>query len=188
MKNMVLVLTIAMLCIVCVTGALAEGADSPAAPPSTEQQATPAVEQEQAKQENQDQTAEEPEEKTGPEVATMAAPAAAFVPEPGTNDEPNAVAELEKEGTVGAVKGAVNEIRSYFDPSGTAMENVVNLMIKTEEGGEAIFRVDMSTCPIEGKTWQEIVVGDGFVGYYDSSAPMVMIYPPQYMALAVLIQ
>ncbi|MGF7185865.1 hypothetical protein GGQ84_001958 [Desulfitispora alkaliphila] len=80
----------------------------------------------------------------------------------------------------GAFTGKVKEISDFQSMEGTKIA-----LLESEDGKIANILVSESTYILDDADIKE---GSVITGYYDLSAPMLMIYPPQYRAEAVVIE
>lgn len=75
--------------------------------------------------------------------------------------------------------GTVKEIRES-----EREKNTTYVRLESKEGNEAYLILTKDTYYIND---EEIVIGSEVTGYYDANAEMIMIYPPQYAALVVMV-
>lgn len=75
--------------------------------------------------------------------------------------------------------GIVKEIRKSDLEKGTSY-----LLLENKEGMEANLVLTKDTYYIND---EKISIGSQVTGYYDANAMMIMIYPPQYVAVAVMV-
>ncbi|HPU63216.1 MAG TPA: hypothetical protein PK304_03595 [Mobilitalea sp.] len=75
------------------------------------------------------------------------------------------------------VSGTVKEIKKSETD-----EDVSYVLLETGKDSEAYLVINKETCFIND---EEIFIGSKVTGYYDANAMMIMIYPPQYVAIAV---
>lgn len=91
-----------------------------------------------------------------------------------------AMPRLPEPGTVFySYEGVVTDVGAYYE-NDIAVESKYYVSIETEEGPVRFF-INEESKNILG-TMPE--VGDAFIGFYDASLPVIMIYPPQYTAVA----
>jgi hypothetical protein len=75
--------------------------------------------------------------------------------------------------------GIVKEIKESEYEAG-----VTHVLLENKEGLEAYIILNKDTYIINN---EEIAIGSEVTGYYDANAMMIMIYPPQYVAVAVMV-
>lgn len=75
--------------------------------------------------------------------------------------------------------GTVKEIRESEYEAGTT-----HVLLENKDGLEAYLILNKDTYFIND---EEIVIGSEVTGYYDANAMMIMIYPPQYVAVVVMV-
>lgn len=91
-----------------------------------------------------------------------------------------ATPRLPEPGTVfHSYEGVVTDVSAYYT-NDVAEENKYFVSIETEQGPIRFF-VNEESKNILGNMPE---AGDTFVGFYDASLPVIMIYPPQYTAVA----
>lgn len=78
-----------------------------------------------------------------------------------------------------SVSGTVKEIRKS-----ETEKDVTYLLLENDKGSEAYLILNKDTFFIND---EEIYIGSQVTGYYDADAMMIMIYPPQYVALVVFV-
>lgn len=93
----------------------------------------------------------------------------------------------EAETVIAMISGTVAEVSAAYDPDGAVIDTRYSILVETEAEGLASFAVDTETCLVSGKPPVQAQAGDNFTGTYDAAQPMLMIYPPQYTALSILI-
>lgn len=97
------------------------------------------------------------------------------------NQEPVVANNQEEEKTVfDSISGIVKEVNE----SGTGQEKVTNVTIEESNGNPANIIIRASAFNILGNATSDIKKNDKIVGYYDTTQPMIMIYPPQYNVAA----
>lgn len=85
----------------------------------------------------------------------------------------------EKKAHFNSFTGTVKEIReSAFDT------DITYVLLVNKEGMEANIVLTEDTYYIND---EKIIIGSEVTGYYDANAMMIMIYPPQYVAVAVMV-
>lgn len=84
----------------------------------------------------------------------------------------------------GAITGTVSEVSPRYDNDGNPIEGAYLVSLTYGQSNQANFVVTSDTVFV---TEREIKAGDTFTGYYDARRPMIMIYPPQYQAVAVAV-
>jgi hypothetical protein len=78
--------------------------------------------------------------------------------------------------------GDVREISPIFGNDGEPVHNQYYVRIQNRDYGTTVFRTDYNTF-IMG---EPIAAGDTITGWYASGGPMVLIYPPQHLARALV--
>lgn len=78
------------------------------------------------------------------------------------------------------ISGVVKEV----NVSGTGENSVANVSITESNGNPAHIIITQSAYSILGNTIGDIKKGDEIIGVYDTSRPMITIYPPQYNVVA----
>lgn len=87
---------------------------------------------------------------------------------------------LPEPGTVfGSYEGTITEVNQYYT-NDVADESKYYVLIETENG-PVRFLINEESSNITGMLPE---VGDTFIAYYDMALPVIMIYPPQYTAVA----
>jgi len=76
-----------------------------------------------------------------------------------------------------SVSGTVKEIKKSETD-----EDALYVLLETGKDSEAYLIINKETCFIND---EEIFIGSKVTGFYDADAMMIMIYPPQYAAIAV---
>lgn len=74
--------------------------------------------------------------------------------------------------------GVIKEIRDYFDSDGKVVEGRKFVLVDSD-GSEFTFVINEDTYLFEGNM-SDLKEGTNITGLYDSSRPMLMIYPPQF--------
>ena len=80
--------------------------------------------------------------------------------------------------------GTIKEINSLNISEDKPEEGMSFILVEDKDGGQANFFTNQLTYFI---TDDELEVGAEFMGFYDAGKPMLMIYPPQYTAVAVAV-
>lgn len=84
----------------------------------------------------------------------------------------------------GSITGKIAKVSNFYSANGKVTKDKKILLVQYNDGSEANFIVSADTCLINVTSVSKFKVGDNFTGYYDNTKPMIMIYPPQYNAVA----
>lgn len=82
------------------------------------------------------------------------------------------------------VTGTVEEIIQHFNADGTVDTGRYRVLLTTAEEQPVSFVITGETVFL---TEDAVKVGDQFTAYYDMTRPVIMIYPPQYVAVAAAV-
>lgn len=85
----------------------------------------------------------------------------------------------DKQAHFNSYTGNVKEIRESENEADTTY-----VLLENKEGSEAYLILNKDTYFIND---EEIIIGSEVTGYYDANAMMIMIYPPQYVAVVVMV-
>lgn len=113
-----------------------------------------------------------------------AAVAADSAPAPVGEPIPISAVISAKESIYQPVTGKVTMVTPYYNNDGSEAEGVYYVRLDLGDDGEATFVVNKDTAML---TDGEVKEGDTFTGYFDRNRPMIMIYPPQYTAVAAAV-
>ena len=82
--------------------------------------------------------------------------------------------------------GVILEVRNIYDLDGSIIENMKRIVVSSDayEGATMVFMIDEETVFVYGDM-DKLEVGANIRGFFDSTRPMIMIYPPQYNMIYV---
>lgn len=95
--------------------------------------------------------------------------------------------EDEKKNQIGTVQGVVTEVRDFFDQDNKVVEGKKFITVKQADESIVTFAVDAETYNITDTALNNIKADDKLTGFYDATLPVIMIYPPQYHAVAIAV-
>jgi len=87
--------------------------------------------------------------------------------------------------TFGSFIGKVKEITPFYNTDGSVIKGKNFVLTENEEGSVTNFIVNSDTYIASD---DDISVGDTIEGFYDATIPVIMIYPPQYVAEVVAVK
>ncbi len=94
------------------------------------------------------------------------------------------ITEAEKVVYFNSFTGIVKEINSYVNTDGTISDEKTFVLTEDGEGRLTNFLVNKDTFWATDKT---LDVGSQVTGFYDATRPVIMIYPPQYVAEVMVV-
>lgn len=83
-----------------------------------------------------------------------------------------------------SISGKITELNYLFNQEEEISKRSKLVTVTDEKNGSNRFVISNDSLCITGGSIDKLNVGDNFVGFYDESLPVILIYPPQYAAVA----
>lgn len=86
-----------------------------------------------------------------------------------------------------SVQGKVTQVQDYIGADGQAVDGMKLISLVDQDGSPATLMVTPGTHIMSDTPLNAIKVGDSVIAFYDARGPMILIYPPQYTPVAMVV-